>query len=114
MNLNNVSNLYHINGLGIPVAGVTFEFLDYGGTENLQVNGATLHIGNLETFPYNVAPGVTMTVTTYPVGPAIRAEVVLTGDVQTLLVGGQEFFIDEICVIEDDPTVAGMRLHGGP
>ena len=105
MALNNVSNMYHINSLGISVAGVTFEFLDYGGTENLQVNGATLYIGDLHTFPFNVAPGVTMTVATYPVGGSLRAEVTLTGDVQKLLVGGQEFFIDEICVVEGDPTI---------
>lgn len=103
MNLNNVTNRYHINSLGIAVAGVSFEYLDFGGTENLQVNGAMLHVGNLPSFPPNVAPGVTMVVTTYPVGGGERAEVQLFGDVQELLVGGQEFYIDEICVVEDVP-----------
>ena len=106
MNLNNVCNMYHINSLGISVAEVKFEFLDYGGMENLQVNGGTLHIGDLPTFPVNVAPGVVMGVTTYAIGSgAYYAEVVLTGNVQELLVGGQEFYIDDICVVkgEDSP-----------
>ncbi|MBU8870875.1 MAG: T9SS type A sorting domain-containing protein [Gemmatimonadales bacterium] len=103
MAMNNVSNRYHISSLGILVKEVKFEFLDHGGMENLQVNGSTLFIGDLPTFPNNVAPGVVMTMVTYPVGSSMRAEVTLTGDVQDLLVGGQEFFIDEICVIKGEP-----------
>jgi FlgD Ig-like domain len=111
MNLNNVCNRYHINSLAIPVASVTFEYLDLGGTENLQVNGATLFVGNLPSFPNNVAPGVTMIVNTFPVGiGGERAVVELYGDVQDLLVGGQEFYIDDICVNKSEEPVECDRL----
>ena len=104
MLINNVTNRYDIAGLGIHTSEVTFEFLDFGGMENLQVNGATLYIGDFTTFPSTVAPGVTMNLATYAVGGGYRAEVTLSGDVNELLVGGQEFMIDEICVIEgEDP-----------
>jgi len=102
MLVNNVTNRYDIAGLGIHTSEVTFEFLDYGGMENLQVNGATLFIGDFTTFPSAVAPGVTMNLATYAAGGGYRAEVTLIGDVQELLVGGQEFWIDEICVIEGE------------
>jgi len=102
MLINNVTNRYDIGGLGIHTSEVTFEFLDLGGMENLQVNGATLYVGDFTTFPSLVAPGVTMNVATYVVGGGYRAEVTLSGDVFELLVGGQEFWIDEICVIEGE------------
>lgn len=100
MNLNNVSNEYRISALGITAQSVTFEFLDLGGMENLQVNGSTLYVGDLATFPAAVAPGVTLTVTTWAVAGGIQGEVVLDGDVQTLLLAGQEFYVDDICVHE--------------
>ncbi len=102
---NNVCNRYDIGGLGIPVQEVTFEYVDQGGMENLKVNGATLHIGEMTSFPNNIAPGVIYTVNTYTVPGGVRGEVTLTGHVHELWVGGQEFIIDELCVIEgEDPN----------
>jgi hypothetical protein len=100
MNLNNVANVYDISALGIITSKVTFEYADLGGMENLQVNGATLHIGDLDAMPVNVAPGVTMSVVNYPIGSGLRGEVTLTGNVHRLRVAGQEFFIDNICAYE--------------
>ncbi len=104
MNLNNIANRFDIGALGIPVAGVSFEYLDYGGTENLQVNGATWYVGDMTTLPTAVAPGVAMSVVTYAVaGGGIRGEVTLTGDVQNLLLAGQEFYWDNLCVVKASP-----------
>jgi hypothetical protein len=102
MSMNNVSNRYDISVLGISVQKVSFQFADLGGIENLQVNGGTLHINNLVNMPVNVAPGVTMSVTYNSTGSGIYGEVILTGNVQDLLVGGQEFFIDTICIEEGE------------
>jgi FlgD Ig-like domain len=105
MHLNNVSNMYKIAALGITVQSVTFDYVDFGGMENLQVNGAALHIGDLHTFPAAVAPGVTLNVATFPIPGGLRGEVVLTGDVQYLVLAGQEFMVDDICVVEEgSPT----------
>ncbi|HPF36777.1 MAG TPA: FlgD immunoglobulin-like domain containing protein [Candidatus Krumholzibacteria bacterium] len=98
MNLNNVSNVYHIGATGYVTTEVTFEFLDLGGQENLQVNAAPRYVGELAAAPAAIAPGVTFSVITTPVPGGIRGKVTLTGDVQRLLVGGQEFWIDELCV----------------
>ncbi len=104
MNLNNIANRYDISALGITTSSVTFEYLDYGGDENIQVNGATWYVGDLATLPATVAPGVTMNVMTYAVPGGLRGEVTLTGDVQNLLVAGQEFYIDNICVSKDSSS----------
>jgi len=40
----------------------------------------------------------------------VRGLVTLTGQVDKLLVGGQEFAIDEICVLGDGSTAAGDAL----
>ncbi|MEN8005917.1 MAG: T9SS type A sorting domain-containing protein [Candidatus Krumholzibacteriota bacterium] len=125
MNINNVSNEYHISALGILVQSVSFEYIDLGGMENLQVNGATLHIGDLDLFPTAVAPGVTMSVTTFPMPVGQRGEVVLTGDVQKLLLAGQEFMVDNVCVkevggandcdlVSDNESQPAGMFWGGP
>ena len=102
MNLNNVSNIYDIGALGVVPTSVSFEFVDYGGTENLMVNGHNLFVGDLDAFTSAVAPGVTLMVQTWPIADGgIRGLASLFGNVTELLVAGQEFFIDNICVKED-------------
>jgi hypothetical protein len=102
MNLNNVSNIYDIGALGIVPTSVSFEFVDYGGTENLMVNGHNLFVGDLDAFTTAVAPGVTLMVQTWPIADGgIRGVATLFGIVTELLVAGQEFFIDNICIKED-------------
>ncbi|MCP4570977.1 MAG: T9SS type A sorting domain-containing protein [bacterium] len=109
MHLNNFSNVYEISALAVPVIEVTFEYVDLGGMENLQVNGATLHIGDLHTFPAAVAPGVTMSVVTTPVGiDGLYGQATLTGDVQTLLLGGQEFWVDNVCVYPQEDAACDL------
>lgn len=106
--MNNVGNLYDIGATGVAVVEVHFEYLDVGGVENLQVNGAALYIGDLHLAPANIAPGVTFSVVTTPIPGGVRAEATLTGPVDKLLLGGQEFAVDNICVIGDPNTSAGL------
>jgi hypothetical protein len=98
MLINNVVNLYDIAATGLISNTVTFEYLDLGGTENLEVNGAPRYVGELDLAPVNIAPGVTCSVVTWAVPGGKRGEVTLTGQVDKLVVGGQEFWIDNICV----------------
>ncbi len=99
MGINNVTNHYDIAASGIVSTSVSFDYLDLGGEENLQVNGALYYVGELHLAPTAIAPGVTFSVTTTPVGGGLRGHVVLTGQVDYLVVGGQEFWIDTICVM---------------
>ncbi|MBT7311706.1 T9SS type A sorting domain-containing protein [bacterium] len=104
INLNNIANIFNISSLGIAVEKVTFEFVTYGGDENLQVNGATLFIGNLESAPMTIAPGVNYFSTTTAIPGGLHGQAVLYGDVHKLLIAGQELQIDNICVYEDFST----------
>ena len=106
MLMNNISNMYDIAATGVVSTKVTFEYLDEGGTENLQVNGAALYIGDLHLAPAAIAPGVTFSVVTWPAGGGLRGIVTLTGQVDKLLVGGQEFAVDNICVTGSGSTSA--------
>ena len=98
MSINNVTNHYDIAASGITSTSVSFDYLDLGGEENLQVNGALYYVGELHLAPTAIAPGVTLTVTTMPAGGGLRGHVVLTGQVDYLVAGGQEFWIDTVCV----------------
>jgi len=79
---------------------VCFRFWAGDGAENISVNGQPLQVVN---FPFNIpvtlAPGVTFTIT-----PASPAGVVnstgimcLNGNIETLRIGGANFYMDEIC-----------------
>ncbi len=98
--VNNINQQFKISALGITVAEVTFEYLDQGGVENLMVNGAAMYVGDLHLAPAAIAPGITCSVTWTTTALGIHGEVKLTGDVQDLIVGGQEFFMDDVCVVE--------------
>ena len=97
------SNINAVYDLSIfpNVNEVSFVFFDGAGIENLKVNGHTLLTGELEAMPAGVAPGVSMAVTTTTHPGYQSGTVVLTGNVQKLEIGGQQFYVDHICVKHD-------------
>lgn len=96
------------------VTEVGFEFADLGGFENLSVNGSPVYVGELKDAPD--PPGVTLNVNTVPMPGGEMGTAVLQGEIETLLVGGQEFFIDHICFFDhsglDEPEVKQDILLG--
>ncbi len=98
MKVDNISQLFDLAPLGITTTEVSFEYIDFGGTENLAINGSPLQIGDLHTFSGMTLGGVYVSVVTWPFGLGVYGEVTLTGNVQTLQVGGQEFWMDDVCV----------------
>jgi len=103
MRFNNIDVAYDINALGIPVQAVFFLFASHGGEENIKVNNGAMHIGDIESAPTNIAPGISYYVLNlHTVTGGVAGMGVLLGDVQRLVLGGQEFWADEVCVIEDE------------
>ncbi|MCF8303391.1 MAG: hypothetical protein K9I94_08980 [Bacteroidales bacterium] len=110
LNLDNISVDFAVGDVGATINQVTFEFSDYGGFENFQVNDGDLYIGELASAPTNIAPGVTYTVTTTSIPGGIRGEVTLTGEVNNIRLGGQEFWVDELCALEEASTAESQDV----
>jgi hypothetical protein len=93
---NNINLEFDFNGIGFTPSQVQFEFLDLGGSENISVNGSPVFAGELSAAP-NPIGTVNIAVASTPVTGGKKGTVVLTGAVKTLRVGGQEFWIDQVC-----------------
>lgn len=99
MNTNNINLEFDFSTLGFVPKEVSFDFLDLGGFENLSVNGSPIVVGELSSVPTTIG-GVNISVSTTPVTGGKTGTAILTGAVKTLRVGGQEFWIDNVCARE--------------
>ncbi len=93
---NNINLEFDFSQLSFQSSEVQFEFLDLGGFENISVNGSTVFAGELLATP-NPIGGINIAVTAAPVQGGIKGTVTLTGAVKKLRIGGQEFWIDQVC-----------------
>lgn len=107
---NNALELQYPNG----VQQVCFDFFDGGGEENFSVNGSDVAV--LTGFP-DIAgmdfPGVEVTVTLDSSSNNTflsAGTVCITGEVFSLLVGGQEFGVDNVCATPFDNPNTGDCL----
>lgn len=96
MRTNNINLEFDFSNIGFAPNAVKFEFLDIGGFENLSVNGSPIFAGELSAAP-NPIGGANISVSTTPVAGGKKGIVILTGAVQKIRVGGQEFWIDNVC-----------------
>ncbi len=92
-------NLGNIN-VDIDIAGdappecVSFRYGEYGGNINLEVNGDFKNFENFPDIDGTVVGGVAVKV--IPLG-GYKGVVELHGTVNQLALGGQEFYIDDVC-----------------
>jgi hypothetical protein len=93
---NNINLEFDFTPLGYPTSEVKFDYLDQGGSENVSVNGSPVFAGDLPATP-NPIGGVTVAITSGPAPGGKKGTVTLTGVVKTLRIGGQEFWIDNVC-----------------
>lgn len=104
INTNNINLEFDFSGLGFVPKEVSFQFLDLGGFQNLSVNGSSIFIGDLSSVPTPISTplgDVNISVSTTPVAGGKTGMVILTGSIQKLRVGGQEFWIDNVCAREE-------------
>ena len=96
---NNVNLGFDFTGLGYTPNRVMFDFTDSGGNENISVNGSTIYAGELIGAP--MPPGVAISM----VNMGTYWHAILSGEILSLVVGGQEFSLDNICaILMEDPT----------
>ncbi len=100
MEINNINLKFDLTGLGGVVDFASFAFADFGGAQFLSVNGEPISRTQLTAGVTRIAPGVNLNVTiTSPAGTRpITGVAMLSGPVETLIVGGQEFALDSLLV----------------
>jgi len=91
--ISNINLKFDFSGLAFTVAKVTFDFADLGGAENVAANGSGIVEGELAS---GGVGGVPLTI----VRSAPLGDGTLVGTVRDLTIGGQEFFLDNVCAFE--------------
>jgi hypothetical protein len=99
MRTNNITLGFDFGAVGFLPTRVQFEFLDLGGSEDLSVNGSTIFAGDISAAPATLG-GATVTVSTTPAPGGKKGTVTLSGAIDRFMVGGQEFWIDNVCAME--------------
>jgi hypothetical protein len=93
LNLNNI-NLHVVPN---PMVGsATFAYADWGGNVNLRVNTCFANLADLSGAPAFMC-GVNVVVTRINLFGYHFGTVTLNGPVNRFAVGGQEFFVDDVC-----------------
>jgi hypothetical protein len=81
---------------------ITIDYLDLGGTENLSING-NLYSGELNNAPSRLG-NTSVTVTSGPIPLPAKGKtgtITLNGIITELKIGGQEFYLDNICILNN-------------
>ncbi|MEM8782153.1 MAG: hypothetical protein AAGE65_04775 [Planctomycetota bacterium] len=104
--INNVRLVFDLSGLD-PITEASFEFADFGGDENLVVNGVLAEVADFGALPA-VLGGVNVGVTSFTSSTGL---VTLTGNITSLEIGGQELGIDNVTFVPE-PAMAGLAIAG--
>lgn len=84
---------------GARLGGLRLSFGDYGGNENLSLNGALLNVAALGELPSTIA-GVQVAASGAGASGQGLGELTLLGPVTSFGIGGQEFALDDVCPIQ--------------
>lgn len=112
LEMDNINVQFDFTQVGFNVSRVSLEYLELGGLDNFSVNGGTrFEISPLATLPTGVAPGVTLLneVLDSLTG---RSRITLLGDVDSVLIGGQELVVDTIIAVPEPGTLFLFGLCG--
>lgn len=105
--VSNINLRLDFRSLGTTANRVCVRIFDGGGENNFSVNGAPVQIfrspmRNVD-FPVEIAPGVTMTAAYDDPDNDFTGTLCFEGQIETLLIGGQEFAIDDLCYTLSTP-----------
>jgi hypothetical protein len=95
LHLNNVNAIFRF---GVSLTNVEVKYGEYGGNINVEVNGQCENVDNFIDLPPTMGLGPPVTVMAVDVGtPGNSCGVLtLTGTVNSLTIGGQELWVDEL------------------
>ncbi|MCB0550128.1 MAG: T9SS type A sorting domain-containing protein [Phaeodactylibacter sp.] len=96
--MGNNSLLFDLSQAAGSFNQLCFDFFDGGGEENFAVNGSAVAVvENFSEIAGLTFPGVAVEVDFSNTNALGRGTVCITGNIESLLVGGQEFGIDNVC-----------------
>ncbi|MEK6677306.1 MAG: PEP-CTERM sorting domain-containing protein [Planctomycetota bacterium] len=105
LDLNNISVDFDFTRLGYPVGRVTVDYMEFGGSNNLSVNGRSLYeLASFDLLPELVAPGVIASVD--------QGVLMLEGPIDFVRIGGQELAIDNVLAVPEPASVL-LMIAGG-
>ncbi|MCA9167345.1 MAG: hypothetical protein KDB23_06735, partial [Planctomycetales bacterium] len=93
-----VNNILLNVDFGGAIPGVRLKFGEYGGNLNLEINGTLLNFEDFHSIDGAVVGGVNVSVVNGFGNDA--GELTLVGTINSLKIGGQELWIDHICVAD--------------
>jgi hypothetical protein len=115
LTINNIGVGFDFSGLSYDVTEVTFDYVDLGGTENLDVN----ELGRQELGQLSFAtsyPNFTVNVSETAVTGGLTGTVSIVADpgnaIDTLLIGGQEFGLDNLTAVPEPAALTLLGLGG--
>ena len=88
----NINLRFDFTGM-VGQEAVTFDFIDYGGNENISINGNPLYVGEITEA---VLQGGSITI--HDLGSYSHANIHGLVGISELVIGGQEFVIDNVCL----------------
>ena len=90
--ISNINLRFDFSNLGFEVKKVTFEYVDFGGDENLGVNDSVIELPVLINAPATLG-GASVSVTS---DNGVPGTVTIVGMINSITVGGQEFGLDNV------------------
>ncbi|HNZ48457.1 MAG TPA: hypothetical protein PKN92_06385, partial [Candidatus Hydrogenedentes bacterium] len=91
---------------------LSFEYGVSGGNVNLEINGDLLNEETVGALDGQTAGNVLVRVYPHPDNDDYTGRIDLYGNVQTLKVGGQEFYIDNLCLFCTGPEPSEGEIEG--
>jgi hypothetical protein len=96
LRLNNVNLVVEYISSTVKQKVVSFDFLDKGGIENFSVNGSKVNVGDISSLPLRINNvQISVKINRVPNGKSGR--VTMRGLIKQFAIGGQEFWVDNIC-----------------
>jgi hypothetical protein len=107
----NIAIRFDLTNLGFEFDRVMLDWADFGGSQTLSINGVGVGVNNMLDLPATLG-GASITVTETGSAPGgVTGRLVLVGMIDSFTIGGQEFAIDEVLVLQvPTPGAGGLML----
>ena len=83
-----------------PLDKITLKFGELGGNNNIKVNDDFRNVQNLISLNGNTVGGAHVAVTATQQGNNWYGDMVIKGDINNFVIGGQELWLDDVCALK--------------